>query len=414
MNVLIVGSGGREHALAWKLAQSPQLGRLMIAPGNPGTALHGHNLPIGADMPELLVQLAHEQRVDLVVIGPEEPLAAGLADRFTAAGIAVFGPSAAAARIEGSKIFAKQIMQQAGVPTAAAHVFDRPADAIAFARASGEPWVVKADGLAAGKGVVVPTSVAATVAAIEQLMATTAGQRVLLEQVLVGQEVSVLALCDGTSLLPLPPARDHKRLCDGDSGPNTGGMGAYAPADLDAEAFDAIVTDMMLPVVRALADNGTPFCGVLYAGVMLTAHGPRILEFNARFGAPETQVIVPLLEGDLLAALRACAAGALPPDALTWRAGAAASVVLAAAGYPAGPRRGDRIVGIEAIADIRDVIAFHSGTEWESGGLITAGGRVLCITGLGPDRRAALERAYAAVEYVQFAGMQYRRDIGDL
>mgnify|MGYP000879448160 FL=1 len=311
MNVLIVGSGGREHALARKLAQSPRIGKLLIAPGNPGTALLGQNVPVGADDYALLVHMARAEQVDLAVIGPEAPLAAGLADSFAAAGIATFGPSAAAAQIESSKIFAKQIMRQAGVPTADAHAFDDTRAAIEFARSSGQPWVVKADGLAAGKGVVVAGSVEATVAAIELLGATSAGSRLLLEQPLAGDEVSVLALCDGERLLPLPPARDHKRLLEGDRGPNTGGMGAYAPSDIGAELFDQIVSDLMLPVVRELAAAGTPFRGALYAGVMLTPHGPRVLEFNARFGDPETQVILPLLDGDLLAALSACAAGRL-------------------------------------------------------------------------------------------------------
>ncbi|MFN8501428.1 phosphoribosylamine--glycine ligase [Kouleothrix sp.] len=414
MNVLIVGSGGREHALARKLAQSPRIGKLLIAPGNPGTALLGQNVPVGADDYALLVHMARAEQVDLAVIGPEAPLAAGLADSFAAAGIATFGPSAAAAQIESSKIFAKQIMRQAGVPTADAHAFDDTRAAIEFARSSGQPWVVKADGLAAGKGVVVAGSVEATVAAIELLGATSAGSRLLLEQPLAGDEVSVLALCDGERLLPLPPARDHKRLLEGDRGPNTGGMGAYAPSDIGAELFDQIVSDLMLPVVRELAAAGTPFRGALYAGVMLTPHGPRVLEFNARFGDPETQVILPLLDGDLLAALSACAAGRLDEAALSWRDGAAACVVLAAHGYPAAPRRGDPIAGLEALADLPDVLVFHAGTEWADGATVTAGGRVLCVTGLGPNRRAALDRAYAAVDELRFPGMQFRRDIGQV
>jgi phosphoribosylamine--glycine ligase len=412
MNVLLVGSGGREHALAWKLAQSPILDRLLIAPGNPGTSGSGHNVPVDVDAHALLLDIAKREQVGLVVIGPEAPLAAGLADVFSDAGFPVFGPSASAAQLESSKIFAKQIMDQAGIPCAQAHAFDDQLQAVNFVRASGMPWVVKADGLAAGKGVVVAESVEETVAAIGQIMATSAGQRVLLEQRLSGEEVSVLALCDGTTLLPLPPARDHKRLRDGDLGPNTGGMGAYAPADLDAETFTQIVDQLMLPAVRAMAANGHPFCGALYAGVMLTEHGPRILEFNARFGDPETQVIVPLIEGDLLAALLACAEGRLRPDMLSWSEGAAACVVLAAAGYPAAPRAGDIISGVEAAAEEPGVLLFHAGTDWGNGTLITSGGRVLCVTGLGRTRRAALARAYEVIENISFDGMQYRRDIG--
>lgn len=411
MNVLLVGSGSREHALAWKLAQSPLLGQLFIAPGNPGTAQLGHNVPVDAEAIPLLVDVARRQRVGLVVVGPEAPLAAGLADACTAAGIPVFGPSTAAARIESSKVFAKQLMARAGIPTAAAHTFGDPAEAIAFVRASRAPWVVKADGLAAGKGVVVAEDVDATIAAIERLMATSAGRRIVLEQRLSGPEVSVLALCDGTTLLPLPPARDHKRLLDGDAGPNTGGMGAYAPVDLDAETFEQIVERLMRPAVRALAEAGTPFRGALYAGVILTEDGPQILEFNARFGDPEAQVILPLIEGDLLAALLACAEGRLQPDMLGWGSGAAACVVLAAAGYPDAPRRGDPITGIEAL-DEPGVLLFHAGTAWQDGELVTNGGRVLGVTGLGRTLPAALARAYAAVEQIRFDGMQYRRDIG--
>jgi len=414
VNVLLVGSGGREHALAWKLAQSPLLDRLLIAPGNPGTAANGLNVPVDVASHALLLDIARREQVGLVVIGPEAPLAAGLADMFSDAGISVFGPSAGAAQIESSKIFAKRIMDQAGIPSAQAHAFDDQLEAVNFARASGRSWVVKADGLAAGKGVVVAESVQETVAAIEQIMATSAGQRVLLEQRLVGEEVSVLALCDGTTLLPLPPARDHKRLLDRDAGPNTGGMGAYAPADLGAETFTQIIDQLMLPAVQAMAANGHPFCGALYAGVMLTEHGPRILEFNARFGDPETQVILPLIEGDLLAALLACAEGRLQPDMLRWSAGAAACVVLAAAGYPAAPRAGDIIFGSESAAEEPGVLLFHAGTDWADGALVTAGGRVLCVTGLGRTRQAALARAYEVVENISFDGMQFRKDIGRL
>jgi phosphoribosylamine--glycine ligase len=412
MNVLLVGSGGREHALAWKLAQSPLLDRLLIAPGSPGTAGIGHNVPVSVDSHALLLDIAKREHVGLVVIGPEAPLAAGLTDLLTNAGILVFGPSASAAQIESSKIFAKRIMDQAGIPCAQSHAFDDQVEAVNFARVSNMPWVVKADGLAAGKGVIVAESVEQTIAAIEQIMATQAGQRVLLEQRLVGQEVSVLALCDGATLLPLPPARDHKRLRDGDVGPNTGGMGAYAPADLDAETFEHIVDHLMLPAVRAMAANNQPFCGALYAGVMLTDHGPRILEFNARFGDPETQVIMPLLEGDLLAALLACAEGRLQPDMLRWSAGSAACVVLASAGYPEAPRAGDVISGVESAAEEPGALLFYAGADWVDGALVTAGGRVLCVTGLGRTRGAALARAYEVVENISFDGMQFRRDIG--
>jgi phosphoribosylamine--glycine ligase len=412
MNILLVGSGGREHALAWKLAQSPRLTRLFIAPGNPGTALHGRNIPINADSVSMLVNVARRERIDLVVVGPEAPLAAGLADACIAAGIKVFGPTAAAARIESSKAFAKQLMIDIGVPTPGSHVFDDPAAASEFVQISNRPWVVKADGLAAGKGVIVNDTVATTVAAIEQIGRTGAGHRILLEERLFGTEVSLIALCDGERLLPLPPAQDHKRLHNGNTGPNTGGMGAFAPSPLLGDELIALVVhDMMLPVVQALADAGTPFRGALYAGLMLTNHGPQVLEFNARFGDPETQAILPLVGGDLLAALLACAEGRLDPEMLNWRAGAAACVVLAAEGYPGTPRRNDPIAGIEAAED-PNVHLFHAGTTWQDGRLVTAGGRVLGVTGLGPNLRSAIERAYATIENLCFPGMQYRTDIG--
>jgi phosphoribosylamine--glycine ligase len=350
--------------------------------------------------------------VGLVVVGPEAPLAAGLADACAAAGIPVFGPTAAAARIESSKAFAKRLMQEAGLPTAAAHLFEDAAEAMSFVRASRRPWVVKADGLAAGKGVVLPEDVDGTLAAIGALAGTPAGACLLLEERLSGPEVSLIALCDGERLLPLPLAQDHKRLLDGDRGPNTGGMGAYAPAPpVSAEDVRRIADELMAPVVRALAAAGAPFRGALYAGLMLTEQGPRVLEFNARFGDPETQALVPLIEGDLLAALLACAAGRLDPQMLGWAEGAAACVVLAAAGYPETPRRGDLIGGVEAV-DEPGALIFHAGTAWEAGCLMTAGGRVLGVTGLGRTLHAALARAYEVVDVISFEGMQYRRDIG--
>lgn len=412
MRVLLVGSGGREHALAWKLSHSPLLDTLLIAPGNPGTATIGRNVPVDTENIALLVDTAQRERIDLVVVGPEAPLAQGLADACLAAGMRTFGPTAAAARIESSKVFAKDLMRRAGIPTATAHTFDDPAAAIAFARESRRAWVVKADGLASGKGVFVATDTATTVDAIAQLAGTRAGRQILLEERLDGPEVSVLALCDGERLLALPPAQDHKRLREGDQGPNTGGMGAYAPAaQLDAHDTQQIVDQLMLPVVQALAAAGTPFCGTLYCGAILTEHGPRVLEFNARFGDPEAQVVLPLVEGDLLAAMVACTEGRLRPDALGVRSGAAACVVLAAAGYPAAPRTGAAIAGLESIST-PDVLVFHAGTGWDAGQLVVTGGRVLGVTGVGAQVTGALERAYAAIATIHFDGMQYRRDIG--
>ncbi len=412
MRVLLIGSGGREHALAWALSRSPRLDQLLIAPGNPGTARYGRNVDLSVQDFAGVINLARREAVDLVVVGPEDPLARGLVDQCHAAGLAAFGPTAAAARLEGSKAFAKTLMHEAGVPTAAAHSFSSAETASAFVRASGQPWVVKADGLAQGKGVVVADDLETTLAAIDRLSKTPAGDSLLLEERLCGREVSVLALCDGRTLLPLPPARDHKRLLDDDAGPNTGGMGAVAPVDdLPADMLSAIVADCMQPVVDRLANRGTPFCGSLYAGLMLTEQGPKVLEFNARFGDPEAQVVLPLVEGDLLVALLACAEGRLDPSMLQRRAGYAACVVLAAAGYPDVPRRGDLITGIE-VAEQADLLVFHAGTAQDDRGLVTNGGRVLGITGLGPDMPSALARAYAAIEQIDFAGKQFRRDIG--
>ncbi|HEY1014279.1 MAG TPA: phosphoribosylamine--glycine ligase, partial [Herpetosiphonaceae bacterium] len=320
MRVLLIGSGGREHALAWKLAQSPRCEKLWIASGNPGTAALGENVAIAADDAAGIVGLATRERIDLVVVGPEAPLVAGLADVCDAVDLPVFGPSSEAARIEGSKAFAKQIMAEAGVPTAATHVFDDADEARRFVAGQDRPWVVKADGLAAGKGVIVPSSVDGTLAAIDELRASPSASRLVLEELLSGPEVSLLALCDGERALPLLPAQDHKRIGDGDTGPNTGGMGAFAPsALLSAAQIDGFVETVFTPTLRALAARGAPYRGVLYAGLMLTPAGPRVLEFNARFGDPETQVILPLLESDLLDLAWRCATGDLAGASLAWR-----------------------------------------------------------------------------------------------
>ena len=361
----------------------------------------------------MVIEVAQRERIGLVVVGPEAPLAAGLADACLRAGIPVFGPTAAAARIESSKAFAKRLMIDARIPTAEARIFDDPEVAVAFVRSSGRVWVVKADGLAAGKGVIVPETVSETLDAIRLLGATRAGGRLLLEERLSGPEVSLIALCDGERALPLLPAQDHKRLRDGDAGPNTGGMGAYAPAPhLTSSDVAGLTASIILPTLRALAAAGSPFRGALYAGLMLTEHGPRVLEFNARFGDPEAQAILPLLQGDLLAALLTCAGqGRLHDDMVHWSSDAAACVVLAAEGYPDTPQRGDVISGIDAVTDPH-VSIFHAGTAWENNQLVTAGGRVLGVTGIGASLREALTRAYAAIDLIHFRGMHYRHDIG--
>ncbi len=420
MRVLLVGSGGREHALAWKLAKSPLCDRLLVAPGNPGIAETAKTtcLPLAADAVGELVALAVAEKVDLVVCGPESSLVAGLGDAVRAAGIPFFGPSKAAAEIEGSKAFAKRLMQRAGVATAAFGVFEDLAAAEAFIDAQPGGVVVKADGLCAGKGVVVAdTKQAAKVAARDMLTGGAfgaAGARVVVEERLSGREVSLMALCDGARLVLLPSAEDHKAVRDGDVGPNTGGMGTVSPSPLASNPPDAerIVEQLFLPTVRALAEAGRPFRGLLYGGLMLTPdRGPMVIEWNARFGDPETQSVLMRLDEDLLPWLAGAAAGELPAGSPRVRPGASACVVLAAAGYPASPRLGDPITGLPAETD--ELMVFHAGTRRQPDGrLVTAGGRVLGVTATGDDVAAARARAYRAIERIHFEGMHFRGDIG--
>jgi phosphoribosylamine--glycine ligase len=417
MKLLLVGSGGREHALASALARSPSCSELHCAPGNPGIAEIATCHPVAVVDNEGLVQLASELRCDLVVIGPEVPLVAGLADDVRAAGMTVFGPGAEAARLEGSKAFAKDVMQAAGVPTARHLVLTRLDEIEAAVDELGGACVVKADGLAAGKGVVVAGSRDEAIDAARSYLSGeahgAAGATVVLEELLVGEEVSLLALCDGLSAQPLLPARDYKRIGEGDTGPNTGGMGALAPVPgVTQEEAARLCALAHEPVLLELERRGARFTGCLYAGVMLTADGPRILEFNVRFGDPETQAILPLLEGDLAAALHAVASGAPDPGLVRVADGACVSLVLASAGYPVSPTQGDAIEGIDEAASREGVSVFHSGTALHDGRLVTAGGRVLAISAVAPDLARARERAYAAAACVRFAGQQLRGDIG--
>ncbi|MET0561631.1 MAG: phosphoribosylamine--glycine ligase [Gaiellaceae bacterium] len=400
MRVLVVGSGGREHALAWKLAQSPTLTELHAAPGNPGIAAVAECHPIRPEDAEGLLGLARSLDVDLVVIGPELPLVLGLADALRRFGFLVFGPSAAAARIEGSKAFAKEIMAAAGVPTAARLAIARP------------PCVVKADGLAAGKGVYVCRSKAEVDEAMRALQGGAAGD-VVVEELLEGPEVSLFAMCDGRSALPLVSAQDFKRAFDGDTGPNTGGMGAYASVSgVGASEAQALVEAVHLPVLAELARRGAPFVGLLYAGLMLTPDGPRVLEFNCRFGDPETQVIVPLFEGDLLEVLGAAARGDVSGVELGWVPGAAVTVVAAAAKYPEEGDRGSVIEGVDS-AEAMGALVFHAGTALQGDRLVTNGGRILAVTGRGPSIADARTRAYDAVGRISFPGMRSRSDIAE-
>jgi phosphoribosylamine--glycine ligase len=417
MRVLLVGSGGREHALAWALRRSPGLSALHAAPGNPGIAGLARCHPVAVSDAEGLTRLALELRADLVVIGPEAPLVAGLADRLAAAGVPAFGPSAAAARLEGSKAFAKTVMDAAGVPTARFTVCDTVAAAhAAIAEAPGDV-VVKADGLAAGKGVVVCSSTAEAHAAVAAALVDgrfgTAGRRVLIEERLVGEELSLLALCDGEHVLPLAPARDFKRAHDGDRGANTGGMGCISPVPgVGDEAVADIVAQVHRPVINELARRGTPFRGCLYAGLILTADGPRVIEFNVRFGDPEAQVILPRMAGDLLELLARAADGSLEGCDAEVAERACVSVVLAARGYPDAPELGDPIGGIDEAGEVEGVTVFHAGTAEHAAGLVTAGGRVLNVTAIGPDFETARRRAYAGVDAIRIDGSHHRTDIG--
>jgi phosphoribosylamine--glycine ligase len=397
VKVLVVGSGGREHALAWALARSNGVTELHAAPGNPGIAALAVCHPVRAGDPATLVPLAAELGVDLVVVGPELPLVAGLADALRRRGIAVFGPSRAAAQIEGSKGFAKEVMEDAGVPTARNLSVARP------------PCVVKADGLAAGKGVWVCHTHDELDAGLRA--AKTLGQPFYVEELLEGPEVSLFALCDGTTAVPLPAAQDYKRIGDGNEGPNTGGMGSYSPVPrLPAAEVAELVDELCRPVLAELARRRAPFTGVLFAGLMLTGDGPRVLEFNCRFGDPETQSLLPLLEGDLLEALAAAAAGELRGVALTASERAAVTIVLAARDYPERGDVGTPIAGVED-AEAAGALVFHAGTALHEGRLVTNGGRILGVTAVGDSLGEARAAAYAAAVHVDFAGVRYRRDI---
>ena len=418
--VLLVGGGGREHALAWKLAKSREVGRIIAAPGNPGIATVAKTtcVPVSAEAVAEVTALAVSEVADLVVCGPESALVAGLGDAARAAGVTCFGPSRAAAEIEGSKAYAKRLMAAAGVPTAAFGVFEDVAAAEAFIDRQRGAVVVKADGLCAGKGVVVAANPAEAKAAVRRFIDERAfgqaGARVVIEERLHGREVSMMALCDGERVALLASSEDHKAVGDGDVGPNTGGMGTYSPSPLLSEVeADRIVETIFLPTVRALAADGRRFQGLLYGGLMLTPErGPMVIEWNCRFGDPETQSVLMRLEDDLYPWLLGAARGQLPAGTLRWRPGAAACVVLAAAGYPGKPRAGDVIAGLPPPGG--DVIAFHAGTRLrdDDGHLVTAGGRVLGVTGRGADLAAARAAVYGAIEKIHFSGMHYRTDIG--
>ena len=416
MNILVVGGGGREHALVWRLAQDSCRPTLFCAPGNAGTAALARNLPISAeDVPGLLAW-ATEHRPDLTVVGPEVPLCLGLADAFNAAGLRVFGPCQAAARMEGSKLFSKEVMTAAGVPTARSQSFDSADAAVAALDGFSLPVVIKADGLAAGKGVIIAQTREEAVAAVRSMLVDavfgTAGAHVLIEEFLEGEEASILALVDGEHAVILPSSQDHKRIFDGDQGPNTGGMGAYSPAPVvTPDLLPVILDTVILPVVRELKRRGIVYKGVLYAGLMLGPRGLNVLEFNARFGDPETEAVLPRLGGDLVPALQACIDGTLRAELVQVRPEVAATVIMAAGGYPGAYAKGTPITGLEEAAQVPDSMVFHAGTALKDGQVVTAGGRVLAVTALGPDLKTAVGRAYEAVSKIHFDGAQHRTDI---
>lgn len=419
MRILVIGSGGREHALVWKLGQSPQVNKIFVAPGNGGT--HGEgaiNVPVAADDLDGLVVLAQKEKIDLVVPGPELPLTLGIVDRMREAGIPCFGPDAHCARLEGSKAFAKEIMIRAKVPTAHSAVFADPEMAKNHVVKVGAPLVVKADGLAAGKGVVVARDSQEALQAVDDIMNArafgAAGDRVVLEEFLVGEEASFLCLCDGTRAVPLPSAQDHKAAWDNDQGPNTGGMGAYSPAPvLPDDQLEKMADLTIRPILAELAKDGHPFVGVLYAGLMMTADGPKVLEYNARFGDPECQPLLMRLTGDLAQIMLDCVNGELDPASISHSDQTALGVVLTAKGYPRAYPKGLVIKGIAQAEGRPGVKVFHSGTAVKDHVLISSGGRVLCVTALGEDLPAARKAAYAALEEIQMPDGYYRKDIGN-
>ena len=412
MNILVIGSGGREHALFWKLSESPQTGHIYAIPGNPGM---GEMIDISVMDNAAILRFAKEKEIGLVVVGPEVPLMNGLVDDLEKAGIRAFGPRANAAEIEGSKSFAKDLMKKYGIPTARYEVFTEAEPARAYIRREGAPIVVKADGLAAGKGVIVAMTEQEALEAVDVIMEENsfgdAGARVVIEEFMQGEEASLLAFTDGKVIRPMISAQDHKRAFDGDKGPNTGGMGTYAPAPvMTTEMTERAVEEILKPTIAAMAKEGRPYTGCLYLGLMITSEGPKVVEFNARFGDPETQVVLPLLDGDLVEIMCACADGTLADVPIHWKDGAAVCVVLAAGGYPASYEKGHEITGI-ADAEAMGALVFHAGTAKKDDALVTNGGRVLGVVGMGADIASAVKAAYNAVDRISFQDAYHRKDI---
>ncbi len=415
MRILVIGGGGREHALVWKTAQSKRATKLFCAPGNAGIADVSECVPIAATEIDKLAMFALEKKIDLTIVGPEVPLCAGIADVFQAKGLRVFGPNKRAARLEGSKVFAKRFLLKYRVPTATAEVFDKADKARAHLRKVGAPIVVKADGLAAGKGVIVAQSVEEAEKAIAEIMEQQvfgeAGAQLIVEECLRGEELSVMALVDGKSFQMLASAQDHKRALDGDGGPNTGGMGAYSPTPLLNDKLKQQIADVFRRTLAGLQAEGIEYRGLLYAGLMITEHGPQVLEFNCRFGDPETQAVLPRMDFDLVEAVEATVDGTLDRLTLKWTSDAAVCVVMAAGGYPGHDERGQSIGGLKEVSQLDKVYVFHAGTRRDASGLVTDGGRILGVTALGANIEQAARRAYEAVDRIHFDGAHFRRDI---
>ena len=416
MRVLVIGSGGREHALAWKIAQSPLVKKVFCAPGNAGTVNVAENIDIPSDNIDALLQFATVTGIGLTVVGPEQPLVKGLVYSFEESGLRVFGPSQRAAEIEGSKVFCKDLMKKYGIPTARYESFDSP-DQVKLFTKEDEPVVVKASGLAAGKGVILCSNAEEARSAAQSIMQEkafgNAGDQVVVEEFLTGQEVSLLAFTDGKTVLPLDSAQDHKAAFDGDKGPNTGGMGAYSPALVFTEELkQQVIDEIMIPTVRAMAKEGRYYRGILYAGLMLTESGPKVLEFNARFGDPETQPIMMRIKNDIVPIFEACIDGTLAKQSLQWRQEPTVCVVMAAKGYPSSYEKGKEISGLNSDEN-RQAVVFHAGTKLENGKVLTNGGRVLGVTALGSDINQAIKNAYSAVDKIKWDGIHYRKDIGN-
>jgi phosphoribosylamine--glycine ligase len=417
MKILVVGGGGREHALVWKIAQSPKVSKVYCAPGNAGISEQATIVPIQANDLNGLLEFALKEKVDLTVVGPEDPLTRGIVDLFESKSLLIFGANKKAAEIEGSKAFAKEMMKKYRIPTAFYEIFDNRNEAVRYIRDQGAPIVVKADGLAAGKGVIVCKTVEEAIHSVDQIMVEkifgNAGNRVVVEEYLVGEEASYVAFTDGKTILPLASSQDHKAILDGDQGPNTGGMGAYSPAPVVTdEVHEEIIEKILRPIIYGMGEEGRPYQGVLYAGLMIHEGHPKVLEFNARFGDPETQPALMRMKGDIVPILEACMQGTLSRHKIEWDNRASVCVVLASQGYPGDYEKGKIIEGLKEVSQMEKVFVFHAGTTLKDGQVITNGGRVLGVTGLGEDISRAIERTYQAVKKISWEGVYYRTDIG--